>query len=734
VTPGEPTPSLTGFFPIGVKDQPADAVTISKWLAAGCNTFVGVPAGTTVDSWSDAIEADRRVYQIRAPRPALTDDVISGVPVQKLLAWKHPDRPDLFSAQIGSETLQATYATWNAVTGHPPVLVMVTGRMDSQDAQTYSAGDNTTFGALWYGEYFEAADWIGEDRLPVNQDGALVVGGVSLVGEAVDKLNTWSANSGKPRFAYIECADANTSDANAAPTPDQMRGEIWSAIIHGARGIVYVPQRTVPAPLADGSTVALRDEMTTQNSRITGLQAALQNPINPVGFSATVPFPMEVGWRATSTHRYFIVLNLSGATRTSQAIALSGAGGATSAEVYGETRTVGVSSNQIVDTFGPYACHIYKLAISADPPPNTGGTTINVSSTTAGAIATAIASANPGDTVLIANGTYPPIVTSKVSSGVGVTVQGASEAGVIINGGIVSTGAQYITWSTLTVSGSVTGTAYQKAGIFLQGTASHHQTFDNLTVKPTSGPLSDSCGCLSIWGGAHHITINNCDLDANLTTGGQSRSLFLYGEGGVTSETNWCHDLVITNNLLRNAATDCVFLYGAYNVRFELNTFGPTKVNADAETNDQIQLLRGWHDISIINNTFNGECNGAIQVNGKNDSLSLVAYGLTIQNNTGVNLQHDGLVLGGAQSGTISGNDFSDTDNGTGTGFGLVLWGGEPETAASGALGAPAGSVMGQNRNMQIVNNTFGTKSKAVGDQTANGVNGNVCTGNDLTI
>jgi hypothetical protein len=731
-TSGEPTPTLGSFFPIGIKDQPSDTVTINQWLLCGINTFVGIPSGTTVDAWSDGIEVDGRVYQIRAPRPVPADDIVSGAPIQGLLAWKHGDKPDLISAQIGSETLQADYATWNAVTGHPPVYLMVTGRMDSHDAQTFVEGDTNTYGEIWYREYFDAADWIAEDRQPVNQDAGLTAGGVSLIGAAVDRLEDWSGG-GKPKFAYIECSDSNTSDVNPGPTVDQMRGEIWTAIIHGARGIVYIPQRLLPGFISDNSTPALRAEMTTQNSRITGLQAVLQNPINPTGFSASVPFPMEVGWRNTSTHRYFIVLNLSGATRTNQVISLSGAGGATTAEVYGESRDVAITNNQMADTFGPYACHIYKVAIVAAPPPNTGGTTINVSSTAAGAIATAIASANPGDTVLIANGTYPPIVTSKVSSGVGVTVQGASKTGVIINGGIITTGAQYITFTTMTVSGTVSGGANLKAGIFLTGSSSHHQTFNNMVSKPTSGSGADSMGCMSIRLGAHHITVTNCDLDATLTNGGQSRGLLIYGDGGNTVETNYCHDIVIgtpgNGNTIREADADCCFMYGMYNVRVEGNTIGPTRLNTDH--NDHIQLLRGWHDITITGNTFTGQCDQSIQVNGKNDQLPLVAYNLTVTNNTLFHVTGNGLSLGGCQSGLFDGNDFSDNGYGGGTGYGLVLWSGVLET---GFQGAPAGSRMEQNRNCRITNNLFADKFRNSGDVTANGVNGNICTGNDIVI
>ncbi len=56
-----------------------------------------------------------------------------------------------------------------------------------------------------------------------------------------------------------------------------------------------------------------------------------------------------------------LVLNLSPPAGSHQTIALSGIGSATSATVYGENRTVPISSNTITDNFGPYAVHIYQV-------------------------------------------------------------------------------------------------------------------------------------------------------------------------------------------------------------------------------------------------------------------------------------------------------------------------------------------------------------------------------------
>jgi len=57
------------------------------------------------------------------------------------------------------------------------------------------------------------------------------------------------------------------------------------------------------------------------------------------------------------------VLNLSNATHNAQTITLGGIGNVSSAVVLNESRNVSITAATITDDFGPYAVHIYVMAI-----------------------------------------------------------------------------------------------------------------------------------------------------------------------------------------------------------------------------------------------------------------------------------------------------------------------------------------------------------------------------------
>ena len=339
-------PSLVDFFPIGVDFQPVE--NFELWKERGINTVIRAPDGADINAWADAADA-AGLYQIRPPRDPATDDI--GNPM--LLAWSHRDEPDFNSRQIPAEQVQAEYEAWKELDPDRPVLINVTGDMESTDRETGEGG------ADWYGRYFAAADWISGDIYPVNRDEPL-----TWVGQMVDEIE--SVARGKPVFAYIESSDFATDDFNStrrsgAPTPAELRGEIWHAIIRGARGIWYFPARISPTFGYDETPDDVAAEMPRQHELITSLASVLQGPIDPPGIKATVAAPLEVTWRDSPSGSYFIVLNMSDQGRTGATITLEGVGSATTAEVHAEGRSLPIVENTLTDDFGPYAVHIYRL-------------------------------------------------------------------------------------------------------------------------------------------------------------------------------------------------------------------------------------------------------------------------------------------------------------------------------------------------------------------------------------
>lgn len=331
---------LTDFFPIGVFVQPT--YNFDTWKARGINTVVEVPQGNDLEQWTVAAKS-KGLHMIRAPRPNPADDIGENL----LLAWGLPDEPDLYNTPASQ--LMNSYNAWKAIDPSRPVYLNFAGGVVN--------GLQGNCNESCYRSYIAAADWISNDIYPVtgwNQPDQL-----AWVGQAIDRLTGWSGT--RPQFAYIETGDQGIPDSSfRGVTPGELREEIWDAIIHGARGIWYFPVSLEPFSF-DNTPPSVVDEMVKQNATITSLASVLQGPINPPTMGATPDFHLELTWRDSPSGKYVIVLNMHNDTFTDHVIGLTGIGSATTATVIGENRTESLTGSIIVDDFGPYSVHIYRI-------------------------------------------------------------------------------------------------------------------------------------------------------------------------------------------------------------------------------------------------------------------------------------------------------------------------------------------------------------------------------------
>jgi len=134
-------------------------------------------------------------------------------------------------------------------------------------------------------------------------------------------------------------------------TPAQFTAEIWNAVIHGVRGITYFPQAFGPYFDYDATPPEINSEMVQQNARLKELSPAIMNAIEPRGYSVEVPAGFEATWRVYNGKVYLIVLNLGMRANAAAEIKVTGIDGATTAQVYGENRSVAVEGGVITDHF-----------------------------------------------------------------------------------------------------------------------------------------------------------------------------------------------------------------------------------------------------------------------------------------------------------------------------------------------------------------------------------------------
>jgi hypothetical protein len=363
---------LDGFFLIGTF-MPT-IYEFGKWHDRGVNTGVGLNSYTdpstgrtlqvAIQDWDSQAKA-QGMRTIRSPMPNPADDLGNTT----LLAWDQMDEPDASGqGMINLASCVANYQQWKATDSSRPVYLTFSG----PDVLGAMAGPrpswclDSTGGCSLISNHLDyissALDWVSNDIYPCS--GYLPDESrrcdPSYVGDPIDLIRSWTD---KPVFAFIETSYQEfVPESTRGPTKDEVRAEIWVAIVHGVRGYIFFPQVVGKDATGDGTPPDVAAELTIQNATVTQLAPVLQGAINPTTLGASVPAPLQAGWRDAPSGKYFFVVNTKQPTLTNAAITLTGVDTATSASVFNESRTVTLANGKLTDTFGAFAVHIYVVA------------------------------------------------------------------------------------------------------------------------------------------------------------------------------------------------------------------------------------------------------------------------------------------------------------------------------------------------------------------------------------
>ena len=344
------------YFPIGVWSQPI--YSFDKWQSRGINTLINYePYGgvDSIDAWSAASNA-HNFYMVRQPRANPAADLTES----RLLAWMHADEPDLH--KTAPSLLAADYAKWRAVDATKPVFV------------NFSGGEllNHTTSNATYQAYMASANIIGNDLYPVTGwgrpdwiDYSKTLTDRKTEGMAIKGYSDLSG--GKPQWAFIETSAQKLGwIANGrGVTPAEFRGEVWDAIINGAKGIAYFPQQIGSGFRFDTTPADVVAEMTSTNARIQSLAKVLNASSNPTGDKIVMNSTLLEGARKNfDGDQYFIILNMSSKTLTNQAVSLAGLTGMTKLGVFGEGRDINFANGQLFDQFDPWEMHVYHADLA----------------------------------------------------------------------------------------------------------------------------------------------------------------------------------------------------------------------------------------------------------------------------------------------------------------------------------------------------------------------------------
>lgn len=208
--------------------------------------------------------------------------------------------------------------------------------------------------------YLKACDIASFHIYPVNANEKEVADQLWYVARGIDNLRKWSADS-KPAWCWIETTRINEK-SKRKPTPEEVKAEVWMALIHGAKGFGYFCHSFVEK--ADDIALLRDTEMTAAvkaiNEQVAALAPVLNSP-DTKGY-ATVQsnnrsVPVDVlTKRHGKAHYIFAVAMRDDATSATFSVKRG-----RTVEVIGEDRTLHIKKGKFTDQFARYGVHLYKI-------------------------------------------------------------------------------------------------------------------------------------------------------------------------------------------------------------------------------------------------------------------------------------------------------------------------------------------------------------------------------------
>ncbi len=353
-------PATPEFFPIAVWLQPP--ARARAYRQAGINLYVGLWRGPTEAQLAALREAGMKVIcEQNDVGLAHRDD-------PTIVGWMHGDEPD--NAQSLGEG-----RGWGPPI--PPAQIIADYQRMRQRDPSRPVLLNLGQGVAWddwhgrgvrsrhpedYPEYVKGADLVSFDIYPVTHDRPAVSSNLWYVARGVERLVRWTGGA-KPVWCCIETT--RISHPTAKPTPHQVRAEVWMALIHGARGLIYFVHEWKPrfresALLEDAE---LLPAVTQLNRQIHELAPVLNAPtladaVRVQVNDPAVPVAVMAKGHTGALHLFAVALR----DRPARArFELAAPRGETRVQVLGEGRELTARDGAFEDDFTGYAVHLYRI-------------------------------------------------------------------------------------------------------------------------------------------------------------------------------------------------------------------------------------------------------------------------------------------------------------------------------------------------------------------------------------
>lgn len=353
-------PATPEFFPIAVWLQPP--ARARAYRDAGINLYVGLWRGPTEAQLAALREAGMPVIcEQNDVGLAHRDDPI-------IVGWMHGDEPD------NAQPLGRGRGYGPPI---PPAQIVADYERLRQRDPTRPVLLNLGQGVAWddwhgrgvrsrhpedYPEYVQGADLVSFDIYPVTHERPAVSSNLWYVARGVERLVAWTGGR-KPVWSCIECT--RISHPTAKPTPHQVRAEVWMALIHGARGLIYFvhewqPRFNESALLDDPEMLAA---VTRINCQLHELAPVLNAPAAPdLARVRVADADAPVAFTARRHGGAVYVFAVALRDRPARArFELADRRGAARVRVLGEDREWTARDGVFEDDFTGYAVHLYRL-------------------------------------------------------------------------------------------------------------------------------------------------------------------------------------------------------------------------------------------------------------------------------------------------------------------------------------------------------------------------------------
>ena len=271
-------PRSPDFFPTAVWLQSPDNAT--KYKAIGINVYVALWHGPTEAQLDTLDRAGMLAIVEQSPRSLKFKDRPT------IVGWMHGDEPDNaqslgqgkgYGPPVPTSKIVAEYEAMRKADPERPVMLNL-GQGVAWDGW-FGRGVRTNHPED-YPEYARGSDIVSFDIYPACHENKDVAGKLWYVPKGVDRLREWTGGR-KDVWCCIETTGIDNVRRKA--TPSEVRTEVWMALIHGAKGLIYFAHQFKPkfveAGLLDDDAIAR--EVAAINRQIRQLAPVLNAPDTP---------------------------------------------------------------------------------------------------------------------------------------------------------------------------------------------------------------------------------------------------------------------------------------------------------------------------------------------------------------------------------------------------------------------------------------------------------------------